>query len=403
MLKLRIIGLIIAFSLCSLIHTACENRPQAKEVSPIKSALSTDYLLKGKWVKLDSPTHKNLYGVDFLDAEHGWVVGEDGTILNTQDGGKTWKFAVSGSDAILRDVDFIDAEHGWVVGDNGLEGGKGGKTVPKGEPTHYVRKPGHSISPPSTILHTDDGGKTWHFQSTPTNFILRHIQMIDHKIGYIVSGVGHEHADGDIIYTDTGGANWRLGSWPKEHAKYCARNAYRTLWNVFFIDRKIGWVVGSSVLLDFESAKENSKKLNMPIMESDKGNILQTKDGGETWTAQMADTKGFLTGVFFVNESTGWVIGEGGGIFHTTDDGKHWNEQNNPISNDLTAIKFINPVCGWAVGKTGTVLFTTDGGEKWLSQPCSSNEDLNGMVITANGACYIVGNKGVILKYCIND
>ena len=43
-----------------------------------------------KWEKVRNPSDKHLWGVYFVDSEHGWVVGEDGVILHTQDGGKQW-------------------------------------------------------------------------------------------------------------------------------------------------------------------------------------------------------------------------------------------------------------------------------------------------------------------------
>ena len=33
---------------------------------------------------------QNLYGVYFTDSNHGWIVGAQGTILATTDGGNTW-------------------------------------------------------------------------------------------------------------------------------------------------------------------------------------------------------------------------------------------------------------------------------------------------------------------------
>ena len=35
-------------------------------------------------------TPATLLGVDFVDAERGWAVGDGGTILVTNDGGRSW-------------------------------------------------------------------------------------------------------------------------------------------------------------------------------------------------------------------------------------------------------------------------------------------------------------------------
>ena len=42
--------------------------------------------------------------VYFLDVEHGWVIGEKGTILYTEDAGKNWKTQKSGTEARLNKI-----------------------------------------------------------------------------------------------------------------------------------------------------------------------------------------------------------------------------------------------------------------------------------------------------------
>ena len=69
--------------------------------------------------------------VFFFDAKHGWVIGEKGTILYTEDGGKNWKTQNSGTEARLNKMQFIDEKQGWVVGNEG------------------------------TFLRTKNGGKKW--------------------------------------------------------------------------------------------------------------------------------------------------------------------------------------------------------------------------------------------------
>ena len=47
------------------------------------------------------------------------MVGQFGEIIHTLDGGKTWKFQRSGTQANLNKVYFADANHGLIVGDEG--------------------------------------------------------------------------------------------------------------------------------------------------------------------------------------------------------------------------------------------------------------------------------------------
>src|SRR5271169_3414365 len=54
------------------------------------------------------------------DGRRGWVVGTDGTILTTEDGGGHWTSQTSlTSNHLLGVAVAADGRHGWAVGDNG--------------------------------------------------------------------------------------------------------------------------------------------------------------------------------------------------------------------------------------------------------------------------------------------
>jgi photosystem II stability/assembly factor-like uncharacterized protein len=86
-----------------------------------------------QWQQVPTPADTTLTRVRFVDATHGWAIGYDGTILGTEDGGKSWKLlqfdAAWGKPYF--DVLFFDAGNGLLAGANG------------------------------TLKKTADGGKTW--------------------------------------------------------------------------------------------------------------------------------------------------------------------------------------------------------------------------------------------------
>jgi photosystem II stability/assembly factor-like uncharacterized protein len=49
----------------------------------------------------------------------GWAVGQDGTILHTEDGGTIWQKQASGTKEILWSVAFPTPRSGWAVGARG--------------------------------------------------------------------------------------------------------------------------------------------------------------------------------------------------------------------------------------------------------------------------------------------
>src|SRR5262245_20824590 len=81
-----------------------------------------------------------LRAVQFIDADEGWAVGDEGVVWHTIDGGKTWERQPTHVRASLRSVHFFNGLQGWVAGREELPGG--GST--------------------GVLLFTEDGGVKWH-------------------------------------------------------------------------------------------------------------------------------------------------------------------------------------------------------------------------------------------------
>jgi len=75
-----------------------------------------------------------ILGIDFIGNE-GWMILVDGTIMHSLDGGKNWLYLskVSDADFVIYDVKFKNSLDGYLVGNNGivLKTSNGGKTWEK--------------------------------------------------------------------------------------------------------------------------------------------------------------------------------------------------------------------------------------------------------------------------------
>ncbi|MBN2103224.1 hypothetical protein JW835_04200 [bacterium] len=58
--------------------------------------------------------------ITFTSSKNGWIVGSEGSILKTQDGGINWHSIDINTKLNLKSIFFINDEIGWVVGNNGL-------------------------------------------------------------------------------------------------------------------------------------------------------------------------------------------------------------------------------------------------------------------------------------------
>ena len=87
--------------------------------------------------KADWETH--FTDIHFVNSTYGWIVGEKGFIVHTNNGGKTWNRQEVGTEEDLKAVYFTNLKYGWVVGDNGV------------------------------VASTDDGGRHWYLQDSNTS------------------------------------------------------------------------------------------------------------------------------------------------------------------------------------------------------------------------------------------
>ncbi len=294
-----------------------------------------------------------LNDVFFLpDGLHGWIVGEDGIILKTSDGGDRWDYGniktYLKGDFLKRMttsmqrtnrsnsfnvIHFTDSLNGWIGGGNGL------------------------------VLHTTDGGETWSSQSIPSKKDIRDLRFSGEKVGVITAW---DMNGGAISATRDSGKTWDYLYKDNIHAyEYFAMdtsNIWRStrhglahstdqgqtwnnwgLWgNLHILNVNALWVVGQDSIYFTPDLGESWEKRALPpgtakrIDFSDpdhgcafgaEGTIHRTDDRGATWRLIQANTLETIIDAQFIGEK-GWAVGNNGGILRTRDGGIHWEYQN---------------------------------------------------------------------------
>ena len=138
----------------------------------------------------------------------------------------------------------------------------------------------------------------------------------------------------------------------------------------FLADGQHGWMVGSG-------------GAGTEVLSA----VFATTDAGAHWLQLPFPDSAFaaVNGVFFVSESTGWVVGNAGYIRKTTDAGMTWQTQSSPLGRKLNRVHFVNANLGWITGgwQDGAafpLLKTTNGGSAWqdlsFGSNCYSCEDI---------------------------
>lgn len=300
-----------------------------------------------------------LSDVQFVDAEHGWAVGDRGVVWRTEDGGRVWHLAKTPVACRFETVSFADAQRGWIAG---------------GDAMPYV----HTSR--GVVLATSDGGRTW------TNELRTDLPRI-WKLrlrGEAGWAFGEPSAlyGGGVFTTRDAGRTWASAVPDEPLPAWTAADSPRGDFAVVAAANGVyGVAPGGRAKLAAGPALAVSRPRRIKFASAtdgwlvgDRGLLLRTRDGGETWQ----DLRGRLgegAGRHFdfhaleVRGRDVWLAGSPGTlVWHSGDDGETWTALPTGQTAPLRAIAFVDRHRGWAVGAAGRILATRDGGHRWRVQ-----------------------------------
>lgn len=152
------------------------------------------------WSVFNTGYNFTVKGMAFADANHGWIVGRDGFVVCTHDGGLTWtRQGQTVFNNYVFDGAFVDSATGWLVG------------------LHIIG-------------HTTDGGTTWTLQDCGTASYIAAAEVIDANHGWIV---GFQQ----VMRTTDAGETWTSVQLPTTTPGHH---------DVSFVDANHGWIVGDN-------------------------------------------------------------------------------------------------------------------------------------------------------------
>ena len=299
-----------------------------------------------EWINVDVsfnlPGDYDMSSGTFTDRNNGWFAEySNGRIWHTSDGGLTWEIQNDSSKVWMRDILFVDSLHGWATG-------------------------AYKYTEVGFMLRTVNGGESWEEIST---LFVGGIYFFSTTNGF---------ACFDSIYrTVDGGITWQAQTIEPQRL-YGIRD-------IFFIDPKYGWAVGSSGVAN------------------DVGAILHTTDGGNTWYPQQPEISEF-TQIYFLNRLHGYAFGyniffHDGELMETKNGGDDWYYPGlySPRFNDMV---FTTDSAGWLICDYGVIWNTVDCGESWTLVSSGTSVNLNKIVFVEDGSIgYIFGDDATLLKY----
>lgn len=297
------------------------------------------------WQVVPLPVETSLQDLAFVDAaaERGWIVGSRSTLLQTTDGGQSWREREI-DPALLEDKSYtftsvsFTGDEGWVVGE------------------------------PAIMLRTEDGGDTW--KRVP---LSEKLPGTPAQVLALGSGAAEMVTDIGAIYrTEDGGYNWKA---LVQEAVGVARNIERSLDGRY-------------------------------VAVSARGNFYSIWEPGDTaWQPFNRNSSRRVQNMGFGADGRLWMLARGGQVqFSEPDSYEDWQEAQYPefsASWGLLAIGYRTPEEIWVAGGSGNLLCSFDGGETWQKDRDIENVPANlyKVVFLSEDRGYILGNDGTLLTY----
>jgi len=214
------------------------------------------------------------------------------------------------------------------------------------------------INPDTSFIYkTIDGGNNWSTIQLD-NIYLTSLKFVTDNIGYGAGGQDTTSFPGVVKKTTNGGQNWFTVS-------FVSDNLY--LMDIDFVNKDTGWVCSTDLI---------------------SGGLWRTTNGGNSWQKQLNETYK-PSKIFFVNNNTGWFIGNlGANLYKTTNCGENWFAQAS-FNDILTDVFFATQDTGWIVKGIGpgqiSIMRSTNGGNNWQA--------VNSPIIPTEGRLFFLDNR----------
>lgn len=284
-----------------------------------------------------------LKDIAFDNDGNGWIVGDKGTFITTEDNGETWIVQENLTNKNLNDIFWLNNTKMWIVGNHGV------------------------------ILFSGNNGESWDTQTSPTEGDLKSVYFPNSSDGWIVGTIDNE-TPAIILNTGNGGqgtSGWVFQDPPESDTP--------PLNDVYFVDKHNGYICG------------------------DYGTVLQTDDAGLNWEKGNLVSSNHLYSITFVTDQTGFAVGEEGVFINTANAGEQWWLANQLSYFNMYTIVFIDEYSGWTAGENSRILRTINGAAVWEEEFTGSVVTLYSMYMDVNKNGWTVGvdrnDEPALLKY----
>jgi len=414
----------------------------------------------GVWTELNPKVPRVDYlGIQFVNPDTGWAVGDLGALIKSTDGGNSWTVSETNTTTpilkvrsyngqiviasgfgglILRSTDggetfaqvtsgvtgdlwglqMINDTLGWACGNgNSLV-----KTTDGGLNWNTVTTPGYTsdywwidfmnesygfIAANGKILRTTDGGNNWEIIQAGDSYPLFSIDVID-SLQISAAGYGGTGYGAKNIYSSDAGYTWINGGPITTESVNCIKyinpdTGYTVLTEVSArktTNRGQSWTIIGEIDDNYEL--QFFEEDNIGYSAGTVLKINKSEGNFNIWNRLILNDT--FSDVYFTSETTGYVASRW--FYKTTDSGISWtmlpNFPTNLFTSTLGSVAFADNLTGVVGGPPCRIVKTTDAGDTWY---LANRTGLDDTIGTTNKIFFInpatgwaVTSRGGILK-----
>ncbi len=306
----------------------------------------------GTWQQASSPTRALLTAVYFVNAQQGWAVGHDSTVLATTDGGSSWQLQyhrefIAGADAAgdMTKEEMLKADAADVAADEAMDDA--------------------SMDDEEFVEDESDQGREDGGRATGNRV---GVPLLDVWFGDDQNGIA-VGAYGLMLKTVNGGKSWR--------------DASDTLVN------RDGW--------HFNAISGVPGNPGVVIVASERGKLYRSTNGGASFVAVASPYDGSFFGLAGSSDGMLYAFGLQGRLYRSADHGMGWVQISTGVTSGLNGGCQAADGTLLVTGNAGVVLsgkFNSQGVGRFALERRSDRQSIMSCVPAGNGVV-LVGEAGV--------
>ncbi len=278
------------------------------------------------------------------------LVGQDGLIMRTVDGGATWEVQNPGITNVLNAMDIYTYEE--VTGIN---------------VTMMI-----AVGENGVLLKSVDNGLTWNVKANISTENLNDVAIYSADLIYVCGNNGTLLRSIDfgetfepVAIPVTTNLNSFTFSGPQTNLTRINAIVAGDSGTILVSQNAYDWTaVNSSTTENLFAATFSGVNA---ICTGANGTIITSNDEGLSWVSSVSGVSTTIFDVKYLNILTAVASSENGVVLRTEDGGATWTAITTPVEADLFALNFANENVGISIGSEGTEIYSIDGGLTWLT------------------------------------